>query len=125
MRFLKNKTLAFFGMGTYLLSVLSSATDLEGKSKVPTILIAISAVATLIFVIMATVRLWKKAKYLPIMIISSGIVLIALSVIQDGFLLKDGSNMMLIFNLTRVVNTIALIGSVVALFKITPEAKEK
>ena len=59
---MKNKTVAIFGIGTYILSVITSATDLEGNIKFPIALIAISGIATAIFIIMALVRLWKDAK---------------------------------------------------------------
>jgi len=79
---MKSKTLAIFGIGTYILSVLSSATDLEGNSVAPIILIAISGIATIVFYIMATKRLWKIQKSAPILLISSAIILVILSITQ-------------------------------------------
>lgn len=61
---MKNKTLAIFGIGAYILSVPSSATNLWGSSIVPDTLIFISGIATAAFVVMATIRLWRKAKNL-------------------------------------------------------------
>jgi len=54
---MKNKTLAIFGVGTHILSIIVSATNQEGNPIMPVILIAISAIATLVFVIMAIIRL--------------------------------------------------------------------
>ena len=67
---MKNKTLAIFGIGTYVLSVLSSAEDLEGNSVAPIALIAISGTATAVFTIMAIARLWKEAKGVAITFVS-------------------------------------------------------
>ena len=50
---MKSKTLVIFGIGAYILSVLSSAEDLAGNYTAPTALIAISAIAMLAFTIMA------------------------------------------------------------------------
>jgi hypothetical protein len=60
--YMKNKTLAIFGIGAYILSVISSAEDLAGNYTAPIVLVAISAMATLAFTIMATIRLWKTQK---------------------------------------------------------------
>lgn len=79
---MKSKTLAIFGIATYILSVLSSVTDLEGNSVAPIILIAISGIATIVFYIMATKRLWKIQKSAPILLISSAIILVILSITQ-------------------------------------------
>lgn len=59
---MKNKTLAILGIGAWILSVASSAEDLAGNYTAPIALIVVSALATLIFTIMAVVRLWKPQK---------------------------------------------------------------
>ena len=79
---MKSKTLAIFGIGTYILSVLSSATDLEGNSVAPIVLIAISGIATIAFYTMATIRLWKMHKSAPILLICSAVILVILLLAQ-------------------------------------------
>lgn len=68
---MKSKTLAVFGIGTYILSVISSAQDREGNYTAPIALIVVSALATLIFIIMAVVRLWKTQKLSTVLFIAS------------------------------------------------------
>ena len=71
---MKNKTLVFFGIGTYILSVLSSAEDLSGNSTAPVALIVVSAIAMLAFTIMAVVRLWKTQKVTAILFLASSLI---------------------------------------------------
>ncbi len=68
------------GIGTWILSVASSAEDLGGNYTAPTALIVISAIATLAFTIMAVVRLWKTQKVTAILFLaSSSITLVYIS----------------------------------------------
>ena len=77
---MKSKTLAILGIGTWILSVASSAEDLGGNYTAPTALIVISAIATLAFTIMAVVRLWKTQKVTAILFLaSSSITLVYIS----------------------------------------------
>jgi len=92
---MKNKALAIFGIGTYILSVLSSAEDLKGNSTAPIILIAISGIATAVFIIMAVVRLWKEAKGVSIALASSTVILFIFSVIKGAVSPPNGSLMQL------------------------------
>ena len=98
---MKNKTLAIFGIGTYILSVIISATDLEGNSTIPIALIAISGVATIVFYIMATKRLWNIQKIAPILLISSVVVLIILSIAQGVA--------PLLINIIKIINFVVFI----------------
>jgi glucan phosphoethanolaminetransferase (alkaline phosphatase superfamily) len=109
---MKSKTLAIFGIGTYILSVITSATDLEGNSVVPIFLIAISGIATAVFIIMATIRLWKISKISSILLVSSTIILLILSVVQVVVSPSYGSPLIILFNITRVINFIAFIWAV-------------
>jgi hypothetical protein len=71
---MKSKQLAIFGIVAWLLSVASSAEDLTGNYTAPTALIVISALATLVFTIMAVVRLWKPQKVTAILFLVSSLV---------------------------------------------------
>ena len=109
---MKNKTIAIFGIGTYILSVITSATDLEGNFRLPIALIAISGIATAIFIIMAVVRLWKDAKG-----VSSEVILIILSFIQGVVTPSYGSPVIILLNITKVINFIAFVWAIIKLFK--------
>ncbi len=115
---MKNKTLAIFGIGTYILSVLSSATNLEGNSIAPIALIVISGIATIVFIIMATVRLWKKAKNLSIMFVSSALILFILMVIQEFTLSSYGSPIIILLNIVKVINFVVFVWVIIKLFKL-------
>jgi len=71
---MKSKQLAIFGIVAWLLSVASSAEDLAGNYTAPTILIAISALVTLVFTIMAVIRLWKTQKVTAILFLVLSLV---------------------------------------------------
>lgn len=71
---MKSKHLAIFGVITWILSVASSAEDLVGNYTAPTILIAVSALATLIFTIMAVIKLWKPQKITAILFLVLSLV---------------------------------------------------
>jgi hypothetical protein len=106
---MKNKTLAIFGIVTYILGVLSSA--LEGKSIVliTDVFIAISGIATIVFTIMAIVRLWKiKAKGLSITFALSEISLFILLVVQVITSPSYGNPIILLLNIAKVFNLITL-----------------
>jgi len=70
---IKNKTLAILGIGAWILSVLSSAEDLAGNYTAPSALIVISAIAVLVFTIMAVVRLWKTQKVTTVLFLASSL----------------------------------------------------
>ena len=71
---MRSKTLAIFGIGAYILSVISSVEDLAGNYTAPTVLIAVSAIAMLVFTIIAVVRLWKIQKISSILFLISSVI---------------------------------------------------
>jgi len=111
---MKNKTLAIFGIVAYVLSVLSSATDLEGNTTVPTILIIISGIATIVFVILAVVRLWKISTSSSILLASSFILTSAQGLIS----LSYGSPITIFFNIVKVIYFLTTIWVIIILFKL-------
>jgi uncharacterized membrane protein YhaH (DUF805 family) len=115
---MKGKTLAIFGIGTYVLSVLSSAEDLEGNSIVPVALIVISGIATIVFIIMATARLWKEARRLSIILISSAFILFILTAIQEFTLSQYGSPIIILLNIVKIIYFIAFVWAIIKLFKL-------
>jgi hypothetical protein len=107
---MKNKTLAIFGIGTCILSILSSVTDLEGNSVVPIALIAISEIGIIVFAIMAIVRLWKmKAKGSSITFALSGVSLFILSAVKAITSSSYGTPIIILLNIAKVFNFITFI----------------
>ncbi len=120
---MKNKTLAIFGIGTYLLSVIASASDLEGNPVVPVALIVISGLADLLFTIMATVRLWKSARNVSIIFASSRVVLFILGVIQEFALPSYGSPIIILSNIVKVVSFIVFVWAIIKLFRMKEKSQ--
>jgi hypothetical protein len=115
---MKNKTLAIFGIVTYILSVIASAEDLEGNPKAPIALIAISGIAGIVFLIMATIRLWKKkAKSASMVLLFSSVILFVLTVIQEVTLPKYGSPIIILLNVTKVIRFLAFFYAIILLWK--------
>ncbi len=112
---MKNKTLAIFGVGTYILSIIVSATNQEGSPIMPIILITISAITTLVFIIMATMRLWKKEKIISIVLAVSYIIS---SIGQVVILSSYGSLVAFISNITKVVYFFVFFYSISSLWTI-------
>src|SRR3990167_11532375 len=71
---MKSKTLAILGIGTWILSVASSAEDLGGNYTAPTALIIVISIATLAFTIMAVVRLWKTQRVTAVLFLVLSLV---------------------------------------------------
>lgn len=105
---MKNRILAIFGIGAYILSVLSSTANSEGTSVAPIALVVIALIAVLIFVIMATVCLWRIQKTAPILLISSGLILFVLSGVRTPITLT---------NILRIINFIAFFWTVLLLWR--------
>ena len=112
---MKNKSLAIFGIGSYVLSVIASASDLEGNPSAPIVVIALSGIAKIVFILMAMIRLWKETKYLSILLVSSAIILFALTAIQE-FVAPEGNLVILLLNITKVINLIAYVYAIIKLF---------
>lgn len=114
---MKNKALAIFGIGTYILSVFSSATDLEGNSVSPIFLTIISGIATALFIIMASVCLWKEVRHLSMIFLLSTGILFTSTLIQVFYSIESGS-LIFIHNVFRIIYFVAFIWVIVVLFRI-------
>ena len=119
-----NKALAIFGIVTYILTVLSSAENLEGNSVAPITLIAISGIATVVFYVMATIRLWKIHKIAVILLITSVIIYVILLIIQGITSPSYGSSTIILLNITKLIKLIAFIWVVVLLWKTTRQLEK-
>lgn len=71
---MKNRTLAIFGIATYILSVLAYAENLQGNYNAPIVIILVSTIATILFTVMALIRLWKTRKIISIVFLSSSAI---------------------------------------------------
>jgi len=119
-----NKALAIFGIVTYILSVLSSAENLEGNSVAPITLIAISGIAIVVFYVMAAIRLWKIHKIAVILLITSVIIYVILLIIQGITSPSYGSSTIILLNITKVIKLIAFIWVVALLWKTTRQLEK-
>ena len=105
---MNNKTLAIFGIISYILSVIATATDLEGNYTMPIWLNVISVIMMTIFIIIAVIRLWKKAKVVSILLVLTTIILNTLPLLPLPILW---------FNITKIISFITYIWAVILLWK--------
>jgi len=110
---IKSKTIAILGIVMYLLGVILSAEDLQGNPRFPPILSLISDTGLLLVIIMAIVRLWKQARLLVLILMLSICLFFILGVIQQ----VTSLNVIVIFNLSKLFILIALLSSIIALFR--------
>ena len=113
---MKNKSIAIIGIGTYILSVITSAEDLEGNFVYPIVLIAISQIVKIIFTILATVLLWKRARYVSLTLASSAIIFFFLIVIQEVTLPQYGSPIIILLNVTKIIHLLAFFYAIILLW---------
>jgi hypothetical protein len=110
---MKNKAIAIIGIVFYMLGVILSAEDLQGSPRFPPMLILISGTGMLMFIIMATIHLWKDKRYLSVILTLSTILFGVLTVICDYVKL----NVIILTNITSVVWIIAYFWTIVTLFR--------
>jgi hypothetical protein len=115
---MKNKALAALGIVAYILSVLSSATNSEGDSTAPVILIVISAISTVLFIILATIRLWKEMRGLAITLAVSAVILFVLSAIQGAVSPPSGSLVIILLNVVKIINFVVSVLAIGRLFSL-------
>jgi hypothetical protein len=123
-KIITNKILAILGIGSYILAVVASATDLDGNLRFPPALILISGTLGLIFIVIATIRLWKESKGLSIFILFSYIVLCILLVIQEVVVPAYGSPLIILTNIAKVIHLIAFVWVIIKLFKTNSERQD-
>ena len=118
---LKSKTIAFIGIVIYVLGVILSSEDLQGNPRFPPILKLISDAGMLTVIIMAIVRLWKQTRFVALTLMLSTILFFVLGVIQQ----VASSNVIVIFNLSKLFFLIALFWAIIMLFKKKDAREEK
>lgn len=78
---MSNKTLAIFGVVTYILMVFAYAEDLVGNYAAPVALVLVSTITTIVFTIMATRRLWKTQRTTTILFVVSSAITLVLTIV--------------------------------------------
>lgn len=107
---MKNRTLAIFGISSYLLSVVTSATDLEGNYILPVALSAIIDIAKIVFITMAVARFWKGgARFEAAFIIAATVIHFALSIVHGIGEFSDNTGIILCWNISKVIFFIAFL----------------
>jgi len=106
---MKYRTIAILGVLSYVLEVVSSASDLSGNYISPLILIIISGIATLAFTFLAVVILWKSERFISITLATSTILLAILTAIQEITLPNYGSPIIILSNIVKVIDFIVFI----------------
>ncbi len=106
-----NKSLALLGVGAYALSVLASASDLNGNPTAPIALIVISGIATILFIIMATIRLWREMRIISIVLVLSIIILFI-----SGILPNIGNTFILICNVIKLISFVVYFWTILILW---------
>jgi hypothetical protein len=114
---ISNKIIATYGIVSYVLSVILSATDLEGNLKYPIALLLLSGTLNLIFVIMATIRLWNIERILSLLFLSFYIILATLSVLTEIIVPTYGSFLVILTNIVKVIRLILFVLVIIKLFK--------
>ena len=104
-------------------SYLASATDADGNFVSSGFLIVISAIVTTVFTVMATVRLWKEARYASIMLASSAVLLFVSTVTHD-IVLSNGNGLVIATGLLAlIIKPINFIAAIWAIIKLWTMAK--
>jgi hypothetical protein len=101
---MKNKTLAIFGIGTYLLSVYASTTNADGASAVPTFIVMFSGGASILFTILATIRLWKMSKFVSTLFATTSVIFFGLEVMQVLNTPAYGSSIVIFLSIVKVIS---------------------
>lgn len=109
---MKNKEFAIFGIGIYILSIFSSATNSEGNHYAPATLIIISGLLTKVFIIAASIRLWKESKIVSIFLSSSFILFFGLQHIVTTTSPAYGSPIILLFSFSKLISILAFIWAI-------------
>lgn len=114
---MKNRALVIFGIGTFLLSIYSTATNLEGESIVPIYIIMLSGVASILFTILATVRLWKVNKFASSLFVISSFMLFGLEIMQSFHPPAYGSLIVISLNIVKVVRFVSFVWVLLLLWR--------
>jgi hypothetical protein len=114
---MKNKTLAIFGIITYILSVIASVTNEQGESTMPLALVGISGILSAVFIILATIRLWKTKRIASILLATSSLIFFCLGLMEVVCLPPYVNLLIILFNIIKVISLLVFIWVVSLLWK--------
>jgi hypothetical protein len=100
---ISNKIVAILGVLAYLLSVAASVTNLDGTPSAPTYLVIVSLLVSVVFYILASVRLWKINRLLTLLLIGSSLGLLVLEYIHVSSTPMYGSMLVVSTNAMKVI----------------------
>ena len=109
----KSKAIAIFGIFSYLLAVFASATNVDGESAAPVLLIVFSSLATIAFTILATLRLWTTRKQLSVILLVSSI---AYFLLKSEVVTQQINPRIITFHAFGIIRGISLIWAFVVLW---------
>jgi len=118
MTLMRNKTLAIFGIVSCLLSVYASQTDTEGTSTAPVYIVILSGIVAFVFTVLATIRLWKFSRQISILFGGTSLIFFGMEILQVTLSPSDGTTLILIINITKVVSLLLYFYVIFLLFKI-------
>lgn len=113
---MKNKVLAIFGIATYLLSVYTSRTNLQGEPKTAEFLIITSGILSILFTVFATIQLWKFSKRTALLLSLTTLILFVIELIPYTPLSINLAESGLLINGIKIVNRISYFFSIFLLF---------
>lgn len=122
---LNSKIIAIIGIISYILGVITSVSDDKGNFVLPIVLIVISWAISMIFVVMATIRLWKIQRPSSIIFVSSTIIFYALTALQEIAIPKYESFIIILLNITKVINFLIYIYAIWLLLEMTKNESKK
>lgn len=98
---MSNRNLAIFGIVAYFFSFLTT-----GYLIIPLTFFSISGIVMLIFIIMAINRIWKFDRITPTLLAILTSILIILELMFYNFSSLEGDSLMVLFNMTRLIDTL-------------------
>ena len=112
-----NRTLAIFGIATYLLSVYSSATT-NGLPSVPQYIIIASYFASNLFTIFATISIWKNKKWFSIFFAAIASLGFVSEFIKEVNSPAYGSSLIIAINVVKILSFLSFVYAIIILWKV-------
>ena len=100
---MKNKTLSLIGVGAFLLQVFASASNSSGENIAPTYVLVISVMASLFFLVFASLRLWGIEKKTILFFIITQLLTFA----APFLLTAENSSTNLVLNVIKILAFLA------------------
>lgn len=111
-----NRTLAILGIVTYIFSVYSTQTT-DGIPSVSPYIIIASSIASFLFTIFATIRLWKIKKAFSIFFAVINTWEFISEFIKEINSPANGSSLILAINIVKILTLLSFIYAIVVLWK--------